>query len=224
MSDERLYGTSTLVGSNGGGWQAMTGNRFGHLYVADTYEAMALGGYVFVANAGTVTTPVTFGAGTIDTTEPDFDLLVPATKLVIPLSIEVKIEAFGTDAIFELMASVGVGGTQGTDTDLTVKNMRSDAPATTGCTVGAASNADAVYMTSNVFEFWRDGIAKVATVGTGDDDSNRGFETFRWSRKEMGTGPVMAGSSRLNVFAAGQATTGFITVTWAEFTLADSLG
>ncbi len=71
-------------------------------------------------------------------------------------------------------------------------------------------------MTSNVVEFWRSGIAKVATVATGDDDSNRGGETYEWSARQSGLMPVLTPGSRLNVFAAGQATTGFIQAYYAE--------
>src|SRR3990167_1136983 len=100
--------------------------RDGSLSMADFVMVSALEGRGFVANAGTVTSPITFGAGTIDTTEPDFDMLVPAGTLVIPVEIRVYMEAFGTNAQFECMASVGTGGTQGTDTAVTPTNLRAD--------------------------------------------------------------------------------------------------
>jgi hypothetical protein len=177
-------------------------------------------GRVFVANSGTVTTPVTFGAGTIDTTEPDFDLSIPAGKLAIPLEIRVYMEVFGSSAQFEVMASVGTGGAAGTDTDITPTNLRTDAPIASGATVGGSSNADATYMTANVSEFWRDGqqfaitkSAQSATVSSSDPN------LFIWRYTDSFTPPIMysaSAASRLNVFATSQAGTGFITVTWAE--------
>src|SRR3990167_2371895 len=141
----------------------------------DCLMSMAFEGRVYNGSGGTITTPITFGAGDINTVEPDFDLLVPSGTIVIPVSIEIYMETFGTDLLFECMASVGRGGTQGTDTDVTPTNLRADAPYTSACTVGVASNADAVYMTANVSEFWRDGLrfaitktASSATVSAAD--------------------------------------------------------
>lgn len=196
--------------------------REGAAVVAPIEQAWAQEGRVFAANAGSVTTPLTFGAGAIDTTEPDFDLLVPtnASIMVVPLQILIHMEAFGSDAIFEGMAAVGIGGTQGTDTDVVPRCLRHDTPAGASlCTIGAASNADAVYMTSQVSELFRFGIQKVATVGTGDDDSNRGGETYIWTARGSGVYPYLVAGSRLNVFAAAQAGTGFIEVIYAELPL-----
>jgi hypothetical protein len=180
---------------------------------------------VFVGNAGTATAPLTFGAGSIDTTEPDFDLLLPAGSavMVVPLQILVHMETFGTDALFEGMASFGLGGAQGTDTDVTPICLRPDRPAGGSvCTIGAAADAGATYMTQNVAEIFRFGIEKVATVGTGDDDSNRLGDTYLWTARGSGIYPHLVASSlaaRLNVFASAQAGTGFIQVMWAELPL-----
>ena len=126
----------------------------------------------------------------------------------------------GSRAQLECMASTGTGGTQGTDTDVTPTNLRADAPYTSACTVGGQSNADAVYMTGNVSEFWRDGqqFAITKTAGSATAAALDPFK-FAWYRKTVGTGPVLysaSASSRLNVFAASQAGTGFIKVKYVE--------
>lgn len=194
--------------------------RDGTLSMADFAMVSALEGRAFVGNGGTITTPITFGAGTIDTTEPDFDLSVPAGTLVIPLEIRVYMEAFGTSAQFECMASVGRGGAQGTDTNITPTNLRADAPYSTVCSVGVASDADATYMTSNVSEFWRDGqqFAITKTAGSATAAALDPF-LFTWKWSDAHVPPIMysaSGITRLNVFAASQAGTGFITVKWLE--------
>ena len=47
-------------------YQKTQGTRDGAIWTADWVLARCAEGRVFVANAGTVTTPVTFGAGDID--------------------------------------------------------------------------------------------------------------------------------------------------------------
>lgn len=195
-------------------------------YVMTPVElAWARAGYVFVGNAGTATSPITFGAGNIDPTEPDFDLLVPAgsASIIVPLQILVHMETFGTSALFEGMASFGLGGAQGTQTSVTPRCLRPDQPAGGSiCTVGCAADAGATYMTQNVCEIFRFGTEAVATVGTGDDDSNRLGNTHIWTARQSGIYPHLVASSlaaRLNVFASAQAGTGFIQVVWAELPL-----
>lgn len=195
----------------------VTLTKLGGLYTVGFGEYASLGGRVYCANIGSATSPATFGAGSIDTTEPDGLIDVPLGTTIVPLEIRVKIEAYGTNAIFELMAAVGTGGVAGTDTDVTPTNLFSSAPRTTSCTVAGQGDADATYMTTNVSEFWRDGLMKAVTTATADDDSPMPPQTFVWNAKEKGFFPVLKGASELMVFAAGQATTGFITFIWAEF-------
>ena len=200
---------------------AVQGTRDGAIYTMDWGMAKALEGRVYVANAGSVTSELTFGAGDIDTTEPDLFLSVPLGTTVVPLEIRVKMQAYGTTLIFELMAATGTGGVAGTDTNLTYGtlwgNLRSDGPNSSLCTVGHSSAADATYMTTNVVEFWREGIMLAATTATGDDDSSKLGETWVWNAKQAGWAPVLVGASQLMVFASSQAGKGFITIVYAEF-------
>lgn len=216
MSDIRVYPAITPNRTTGVSPVGVHGTRSGELYVANWFDAVAMEGRMFVANGGSATTPITFGAGTIDTTEPDLFVSVPSSALVLPVSIRTHMEAYGTAAIFEYMASTGTGGSAGTDTDVTPTNLRSDAPVTSTCTIGVASNADATYMTANVSEFWRGGIQEVATIASADDASPVTGSSWEWDRFQVGTGPIMNGSSQLMAFFASQASTGFIVFTYAE--------
>ena len=196
----------------------------GSLVFADFVMASVLEGRAFIANVGTVTTPITFGGGaTITTTAPDFDLSVPVNTLVIPLEIVVYAEAFGTNAQFECMAAMGTGGAVAAATAVTPANLRADAPNATTCTARRTSSG-ATYQTGNVSEFWRDGqqfaITKTTASATASvSDPNR----FVWKWSDASAPPMLFSTSaisRLNVFVAGQAPTGFITVKWLELPVA----
>lgn len=197
--------------------------REGAAVMAPLELAWAREGRVFVANAGSASAPITFGAGIIDTTEPDFDLLLPAGLpiYVIPLQILIHMEVFGTDALFEYMASYGLGGAQQATgaTAVTPRNLRTDSPFVSKCTVYSNSDSGATYMTNEVGEIFRGGIQKVATTATGNDTSNRIGETHIWRAREAGIYPHLGSSAkdaRLNVFAAAQGGQGFIEVMYAE--------
>lgn len=222
MSDIRLVAGATPTRITGDDqFLGLRGIRDGSAVTVDWVTALAMEGRVITARAGSATTPITFGAGTIDTTEPDFALSVPTGTMVVLLEILVHMETFGTTAIFEGMASTGTGGVFGTDTDLvvgtTITNSRTDNPYASLCSAGVASNADATYMTANVSEFWRFGANKVVDIATADDDSSQPRVTFKWSYKDSGPQVLVGnGTVQLMVFAASQAGTGFIEVKWAE--------
>jgi hypothetical protein len=194
--------------------------RDGSLVLTPWEEAYARAGRMFVGNLGSATSPATFGAGSIDTTEPDWDLALPSGSpiAVLPLWLDIEMEAFGTTAIFEGMMCTGMGGVQGTMTSVTPKNVRTDAPYASVCVVGGAADAGATFMTSNVAEYFRFGIQAAATIATGNDTSSRTGETYRW-RRGIGGFPVLianGGIARWNAFAAAQASTGFISAGWLE--------
>ena len=193
--------------------------RDGAVFTSDWLTGLAMEGRVYVAQGGSATTPITFGAGSIDVTEPDLDISVPAGTLVIPLSIQVVFETFGTTLLLEGMASIGRGGAQGTGTAVTPTSLRVDAPSTSGVTVLAAGEADATNHTANATEFWRFGKNKTVDIATADDDSTDVQTRFEWSAVKTGIWPILysaSAASRLTVFAGAQAGTGFITVVYAE--------
>lgn len=197
--------------------------RDGSAVVTPLEFGWAAEGNVFVANAGSATTPITFGAGSIDTTEPDFDLLLPAGSqlAIVPLEIQINFETFGTDLLVEGMASIGLGGAQSSTgaTAVTPRALRLDKPKASVTTCYSNVDAGATYMTQEVSEIFRFSIQKAATTGTGDDDSNRLGEIFTWRAREAGVYPIMTATAlgaRLNVFGGAQAGTGFIRVVFAE--------
>lgn len=219
MSDFRvLSGTSAVTRVTADGDNlALRGTRTGIPYVTGWEQAMAMEGRMFQAEGGTITAPITFGAGVILETEADYMMTVPNGTVAIITSVEIAMETYGTTAIFEFMAAVGVGGVIGTSTAATPTNLRSDAPIASKCTVGVAGDtASATYMTSNVSEFFRGCLSLAVTIGTADDDSVIQKEVYTWSASKTGVYPVVVGAGGMSVYAAAQAGTGFITVTWVE--------
>lgn len=215
-------GVSTVVrGTYDDGIHSVRSTRDGAVFSAEWFEGLAQEGRVYVANVGTVTTPITFGAGVIDTTEPDMYVIVPLNTTIIPLELRIYMEAYGTNAQFECMASCGTGGSTTAPTGgtaVTPANARTDNPRASACTVyGNVDASGATYMTTNVAEFFRAGqqfaITKTTASATAAvDDPN----LFIWRRKDMYAGPVVVGAAQLAVFAASQAGTGFITLVYAE--------
>jgi len=198
-------------------YSKVQGTRDGAPFSADWVLARCLEGRVFVANAGTVTTPVAFGAGVIDGTEYDLHISVPSGTTIGILSVEAVLEVVGTNAIVEVMAKTGTGSTCGAGTSITPKNLRSDAPFTSNCTITAAAT-----LTSGVAitgpEFYRNCIGKMATVATAGDSSGELPRRFVWNHKDAGYIPVVVGATgaACGVFVGSQAGQGFITVVYVE--------
>lgn len=190
-------------------------------------------GRVFAANAGTITAPITMGAGSIDSTEPDLDVAVRPGTIIVPLSILVVMETFGTTLLWEGMAAVGCGAT-GARTGGTLidpVNLRTDSPRLSAlrggslASQGVASNVDAsgaTYQTINIHEFWRYGANKVVDIGTAIDTSTDVRTERYWSILSDPAAPHVkaldaTNLGRLNVYSGSQAGTGFIILKFAEF-------
>lgn len=186
--------------------------RDGSMSAADVVTGWSLEGRVFTINAGTVTTPITFGAG--DITETEHDCLVTANSgfQLVPLSIQLCMEAYGTTAIFQYMAKVGAGATAGAGTSVTPEctNRAIDRGSSATCTV-AATVTSGVGMTSG-HEFWRGGSQKTVTRAT-VTEALQDPMNFYWSWKNDG---ILHVGSQIAIYAASQAGTGFIVLTYAE--------
>ena len=198
-------------------YQKLQGSRDGALWTADWVLARCAEGRVFCANAGTVTTPVTFGAGIIDEDEYDLHIAVPSGTTIGILEVTAVLEVVGTNALMEVMAKTGTGSTAGAGTTITPRNLRSDAPFTSNCTIKAACTASSGVEITGA-EFFRDCIGKIATVATAGDSSGNLTRKFTWNHKAAGYIPIVVGASgaALGVFCGSQAGQGFITVMYVE--------
>lgn len=212
---ETGYSGVSRVGSDGSSFDLRC-TRDGVLFTAPWLMAMALEGRMYCAGAGSITGPITWEVTVAcDMTKAAVMVDVPTGTTIIPVSIQLVMEAFGTDAIFECAAHSGSGGVSAGGTAVTVTNLRSDAPDTTECTV-TSDLTGATALTTNICEFWRSGLQKVATVGTGDDDSSREPAVFEWKLSDGLVVPIVIGAGQLFLTQGSQGGTGFAKIVWVE--------
>jgi len=221
MSDLRIKRETSSVTrmTDDDHWMNLRGTRDGSMITADWLTAMALEGRCFGANSGVDATAVTHNAA-YSATQPDFAVLVPSGTTMIPVNIQINLEDTGSAAILDVcaLASSAYDVTGVGDTDLTVYNMRMDAPRTALCSATATITSG---MTSpysgNFIEFWRGvaGFAEDAWAGTATP-TNELVTRCAWNVKDSLVPPVIVGEGSLSVWASGTTAIGFITVIWVE--------
>ena len=173
-------------------------------------------GYGYVVNGGEGSTPITF-AGAYDADAPDCFISVPDNTGIIPYSIRVIYETVGTESTMEIIALVSDSNdSTATGTAATIKTLRTDAPQSSLCTATVAVDAAGITDPHDVqyHEFWRYMRPLTDTVATTEND--RHPLVFSWTAFVDGPPPVIQNGGSLSVYAASQAGTGFITVTWVE--------
>ena len=183
-------------------------NRQGSAVVVDQYLQWALEGRVFVASAGSETTPLT--ALAYDQDQPEFVLSVPTGTSVVALSIIVDTEGSGGTAkeviVWRVTNEVG----NGTSTAATEgpTNLRSDSPR-------AALAVPRQLYTANITqtayrEIWRQSttIASIAPF------------TYEYAPRSP---LIIVGPGSIGVQFAATTTqpTFFLKMTWAEFATDD---
>lgn len=208
--------TTYPVYAEGNGGQVRL-NRRGEFVVADFITQAALDGRLFCASAGSISTPITWTATAVsDQTKAAVMVSVPVGTTIIPVSIQLYMEAFGTDAQFECAAAIGSGGVSAGGTATTVTNMRSDAPNTSNCTV-TSDLTGGTALTTNISEFWRSGL-QFAITKTASSATASAADPYRfvWSCTDGLCVPVVVGLGQLVVTQGSQAGTGFCKVIWVE--------
>lgn len=220
MANIKVLGaTTTSVAAESEGNQVLArGMRDGSLITADWLTSQALRGRVFGVNVGTATSPTTLNA-TYGAGEPDLFVHVPAGTTIIPVYIGVQFEDTGTAQVMDVFAAASsVSDDAVTGTALTIMNARMDRPYGSACTATAVvTAAGTTYLSGNYIEFWRPyaGFAEDAFNGSTSWGNNM-FHGVHYSLKDAGVPMVIKGAGSLNVFASGQAATGFIQALWVE--------
>mgnify|MGYP001609395776 CR=1 FL=1 len=193
-------------------------NRRAELVTQATIQQWVADGRVFTVNSGTGTAPATF-AGAYVATTPDVYVYVPLGTTLIPLKIRVMYEAVGTESTMEIVATASVtGDSTAGGTALTIYPYRLDNPRAS--VVTATAGGTVTSPNSGIFfDFWRKMRPLTDTVATTENDRHE--LVFEWSALTdippyiVGT-TAGTGGSCLALWAASQAGTGFIEVTWAE--------
>lgn len=186
----------------------------GEIGVADYFFIQALKGNMYYIGSVDVTTPTTWTAtGTVDVTKAILHVDVPSNKALIPVHLELYMEAFGTSAQFEVSAATGKGGSRTSGmTAITPINLRSDLSDNSGVTAWAGDNtAVTVGITTNKNTFWRDG-KQFAITKTAESATVSSFDPvkFAWDAVLTNTFPIVAPDGELQVYQGSQAGTGFI--------------
>lgn len=220
MSDLRIKRETSSVtrATDDDHWMNLRGTRDGSMITADWLTAMALEGRCFGINSGVDTTAVTHNAA-FSATQQDIYLPVPLHTTIIPVYIQVNLEDTGTAAILDICAvASNAYDAARTDTDLTVYNMRMDAPYTSAISaVATVTSNGATPYAGNYVEFWRGagGFAEDAYAAS-TTPVNELVTRCSWNVKDSLVPPVIVGQGSLSVFASGTTAIGFITVIWVE--------
>ena len=187
----------------------------GTMSVADLISFLSLEGRIFTANVGSATTPITFGAGGLNTAEFDLHVLVPAGTRIIPLELYVSFDVFGTALLVEVVMTSGKGSTAGAGTAVTPVSSNTNIGLGSACTLTRKCTATSgVFMTSEVKEIFHASRQLAITIET--VAQVREQEAFRWYAKDSGILDVVGPSAQLAIFAASNAGEGFITLKYAE--------
>ena len=220
MSDLRIRRqvSSVTRGTDDDKWMNLRGTRDGAMISADWLTAMALEGRCFGINTGVDTTEDTFTAA-YDASKPDILVTVPSGTTIIPVFVQVNFEDTGTVDIMDVMAvASSVYDAATTDDDLTIYNMRMDAPNSSNCqAVAVVSAGGTTPLTGNFIEFWRGTAGKNADAFNGNTTPTTQLVTrTAWNVKDSMVPPVIVGEGSLSVYASAQAGKGFITCIWVE--------
>lgn len=188
------------------------GTRDGAMFTASWYEAHALEGRVFVANMGTVTTPLTFLAAAAN--RPDAWVRVPSGTMIVPLGLTVALEAFaGTVTEIDVRtAQNDIGnGSSSAAASVGPQSNHTGVPYSSNCTARQLAAADTTAET-NPLTLWRKTIPTASAAG------NDAAGSFDVTREMMGY-PILVGPATWEVYIAATTTqaTGFVVMKWIEF-------
>lgn len=175
----------------------------------------AMEGRLYHAQQGNAATLVDFVETAYDEDQPQFALLVPSAKIVVPvyLSLTHQDQA-GTDQhVIWSLTTNDIGN--GSSSALTISSMRSDNPRASQCVARSLYTGNATAATG-LFEFqrWVDPFAA---------NTGRPNPKYTWDIKSASNIPVIVGPGTLQMhaIATGDGGEGFGEYVWAEFDKAD---
>ena len=193
-----------------GQWVAPAMSRQGMAMVQDAVLAWAINGNTFHTQQGDAGTRLAWVETAYDEDQPQFALLVPTGRTVIPLSLEVTVEIMaGTFSHFIWSTTTNNIGS-GTSTALTITPMRSDAPFSSGCTANSLYTADATAATGLIeVKRWVDPFVLEADV----------LRTLEWNIRTSAAIPILVGPATLqfHTHATTSDAEGYLEAVWAEF-------
>lgn len=217
MSDMKILPVVRTPARNTADTDAMKflrGTRDGVAFTADFFESLAMQGRIFVANMGTVTTPLTFLVTAAN--RPDAWIRVPDGTVILPIFANVVLEsAAGTVTEIDVrIAQNDIGNGTSSAADVGPRSNRTDAPLTSACTARQLATADTTAET-NPLSVYRRTYARA-------DEAGIDFRGIEADRAKMGY-PIVVGAGTWEIFIAGTGTqaTGYVVMCWAELPEAD---
>ena len=192
-----------------GGYRIVQGFREGTISTVDFKQRMIAAGYGFVANMGSVTTPLTFlitGAN-----RPDAWLRVPDGRAIMPIFVGVTLESMaGTVTEIDLrIAQNDIGN--GTSSAATVGpiNLRTDSAGLgSGLVVPRQLATGDTTAETNPVSIYRRTYIRA-------DDAGSDWKGIEWA---PAASPLIIGAGTLELFVAATTTqaTGFVVMQWIE--------
>ncbi len=200
-------------------------SRRGELYGMDWIQAAILEGYGFMANIGSLSTPIVGGgAGTIvDLDQPEFGMIIPDGKTIIPirLAIQLTTPLLATDAdecealcFVDTTAATVAAALDGTWANtITPKNMRialTNKKSST-CTVKSVCSADTTDPTESI------DLIHSVILGDVQGTPANAFFTKHELLYEPKNPPYIVGPASLFAYWGGTvAVNGFMQFCWIE--------
>jgi len=203
-----IVGQQTTAGA--GVRIAIAASRTGALVIQDQITQWAVDGRLFHAQQGNANTRLAWTETAYDEDQPQFAIRVPTGRSIIPVSLAITVEIqAGTFTYFTWSTATNDIG-NGTSTDLTISNMRSDAPHTSSCVARSLYTGNATAATGlKEVKRWVD--PHVTAAGSRSD--------YDWNIRTAAAIPVLVGPATLQMHT--HATTsdaeGYLEAVWAEF-------
>ena len=192
--------------------------RDGTISFADFLMVMLFEGYIKTANGGGVASTAIAFAGAYDADGQDFGLNVPDSLMVMPIKVEVQIEALTDDTDMEILfmtSNTALTGTTGTA--VTPVNKRMDLQTGSGCTCYVAFDAAGgtdVSGGAKAQAFWRCKMESGAAPAAAQSEEST-ITSFSYVVPRDGMPPMILGGGCIAGHVQGPSN-GFVTVDWLE--------
>lgn len=187
----------------------LQGLREGSISSVDFLQRLIIAGRGYVANMGSVTTPLTFLATAAN--RPDAWVRVPTGTTIFPLRVTVALESMaGTVTEIDVrMAQNDIGNGSSSAASVGPLNLRTDALVTSNCVARQLATADTTAETNPV-SLWRRTYASAGAAGSEPNGAEVAMEAMGY--------PMLVGPASLVIFVAATTTqaTGFVVIQYVE--------
>ena len=182
-------------------------------------------GRVWSAGIGVLTTPESLAATDLVRQTPAFFLRVPAGRIVVPIMVQIVLEATGAAVFQALVSNSNNDCGTGNSVAATPVNVNSRyATVTSSVTAYGTNTGSTGTAPTGVSDLWRIYQQVDNDAITGGQTRPFTYDPFRGEGQHAITG-LSAGISSFLVYAAnGTSSTAFIVATWAEWGYDDFYG